>query len=161
MRRKSNTRTYDYRTASPSHAEKLATFKQQMADVARGERMLKLRDDKHWSQATAAHKIGVSEKTVRSWEQGGRIKWRNARSAGRVYGVDPESLVDRDESEEVSPEEDERREADDDLESKVDRLLVEVAGLRAEQTKLLATLATAEASKRVAKPKRTRPAQAR
>lgn len=67
-----------------------------MADVARGERLRYLRDGLHLSQETAAHRIGVSVKTLRAWEKGGRIKWRNAKRVGQLYDVDPESLVSRD-----------------------------------------------------------------
>lgn len=66
-----------------------------MADFARGDRLRRLRDGRHLSQEDAAHEIGVSVKTVRSWEKGGGIKWANAKAAGRFYGVDPETLVSR------------------------------------------------------------------
>lgn len=67
-----------------------------MADVARGERLRALREARHWSQETAAHRIGVSVKTLRAWEKGGRIKWANAKRAGEELEVDPESLVSLD-----------------------------------------------------------------
>lgn len=68
-----------------------------MADFARGELIRKLREDLHLSQEEAAHRIGVSVKTIRAWEKGGKIRWPNAKSAGKVYSVDPEELVTRDE----------------------------------------------------------------
>lgn len=55
----------------------------------------RLREEKHLSQEDAAHEIGVSVKTIRSWEHGGGIKWENAKAAARVYGAEPEELVER------------------------------------------------------------------
>lgn len=66
-----------------------------MADHARGETFRRLREERHLSQEDAAHELGVSVKTVRAWEHGKGIKWENAKVAGRFYGVDPETLVDR------------------------------------------------------------------
>lgn len=99
-----------------------------MADVARGERIKQLRKARHWSQETAAHRIGVSVKTVRAWEKGGRIKWANAKRAGEELDVDPESLVSVD-----RPEAGEPPEADYAMATKADllamqsRLLAEIA----------------------------------
>lgn len=66
-----------------------------MADYARGETFKNLRDDRHLSQEDAAHELGVSVKTIRSWEHGGGIKWDNAKRVGQFYGVEPETLVRR------------------------------------------------------------------
>lgn len=68
-----------------------------MADFARGERLRDLREKRHLSQEEAAHEIGVSVKTIRAWEKGKGIRWQNALTVSRFYGVDPESLVSRDE----------------------------------------------------------------
>lgn len=69
-----------------------------MADYARGERLRELRNAKHASQEAVAFMVGVSTKTVRSWEHGGKIRWENAKRLGGYYGVDPETLVARETS---------------------------------------------------------------
>jgi transcriptional regulator with XRE-family HTH domain len=74
----------------------LATFRDQMADYARAEKLRELRDAAHLSQEHVAHEVGVSTKTIRSWEHGGKIRWENAKRLGAFYGVDAEELVSRD-----------------------------------------------------------------
>lgn len=100
-----------------------------MADFARGERLKQLRDARHLSQEDAAHEIGVSVKTLRSWEKGAGIRWRNAQSVAAFYGVEPESLVSRE-----LPEPSELPHPDDriaDLEDRLVELLAAVAALDA------------------------------
>jgi DNA-binding XRE family transcriptional regulator len=77
-------------------AQRLTTFRQQMADFARGQLLVDLRERRHLSQEDAAHEIGVSTKSLRAWEHGGKIRWPNAKRVGAFYAVDPESLVSRD-----------------------------------------------------------------
>lgn len=101
---KSRGRKVNYRQNGSPHTQRAASFRQQMADFARGERLRDLREGRHLSQEEAAHEIGVSTKTVRSWEKGGGIRWANAKSAGAFYGVEPESLVTLDEDRERSPD---------------------------------------------------------
>jgi transcriptional regulator with XRE-family HTH domain len=72
-----------------------------MADFARGELFRELRERRHLSQEDAAHELGVSVKTVRTWEKGGGVRWTNAQRAGEFYGVDPERLVSRDPDDET------------------------------------------------------------
>lgn len=67
-----------------------------MADYARGELLRRLRDGRHLSQERAALEIGVSTKTLREWEHGGKIHWKNAKRVAAFYGQDPEMLVSRD-----------------------------------------------------------------
>jgi transcriptional regulator with XRE-family HTH domain len=95
-----------------------------MADYARGERLRELRDAKHASQETVAFAIGVSTKTVRSWEHGGKIRWPNAKLLGRYYGVDPEALVARDAAAPL-PED----EASETPETQLDRIEQQVSDL--------------------------------
>lgn len=117
-----------------------------MADVARGERLKKLREEgKHVSQATAAHEIGVSEKSVRSWEKGGGIKWKNARRAGEYYGVDPESLVTREGEDDGEVE---LPEAGGDPDQKLAKLLAGQARLLAEVAKVQRQLQALQGSRR-------------
>jgi transcriptional regulator with XRE-family HTH domain len=66
-----------------------------MADYARGERLRELRERTHESQETVAAEIGVSTKTLRAWEHGGKIRWENAKRLGRFYDADPGTLVSR------------------------------------------------------------------
>ena len=66
-----------------------------MADFARGQRLKELRERKHESQENAAYAIGVSTKSLREWEHGGKIRWENAKKLAIYYGVDPELLVSR------------------------------------------------------------------
>lgn len=74
-------------------------FREQMADFARGQSLVELRG--HRSQEDVAHEIGVSTKTLRNWEHGGKIRWANAKRIGDFYGVDPEELVSRDDPDET------------------------------------------------------------
>lgn len=84
-----------YPTNTSLRANRLVTFRQQMADFARAERLRDLRDARHLSQEDAAHEIGVSVKSLRAWEKGGGIRWTNAKAVALFYGVDPETLVSR------------------------------------------------------------------
>lgn len=99
--RKSRDRTHNFPPTASRHAEMVASFRQQMADYARGEHLKELREGKRLSQEGAAHEIGVTTKTIRTWEKGGKIKWVNAKSAAAFYEVDPETLVSREEEPEV------------------------------------------------------------
>ena len=103
--RKSSPRTQNFLSAGSPNALRLATFRQQMADYARGQRLRELRERKHESQENVAYGLGVSVKTIRSWEHGGKIRWLNAKRLGAFYGVDAESLVSREElsAEEIGP----------------------------------------------------------
>lgn len=96
-------RKYNLPQISSQHAEKLASFRRQMADFARGERLKELRDARHLSQEDAAHEIGISVRALRTWEKGGGIRWRNAKAAAAFYGVAPESLVSREIPDEEVP----------------------------------------------------------
>lgn len=101
--RKSSDRTHNFPSTPSRHAELVASFREQMADYARGEHLKALREGRRLSQEGAAHEIGVSTKTIRTWEKGGKIKWANAKSAASFYEVDPETLVSRDEEESEAP----------------------------------------------------------
>jgi transcriptional regulator with XRE-family HTH domain len=96
-----------------------------MADYARGEVLRELRaatptdDGKRLSQEDAAHKIGVTAKTLRSWEGGGPIKWENAQKAAAFYGVEPADIATRDQAEDLGPAHAEIRR----IEAKLDLLL--------------------------------------
>lgn len=115
-----------YRVNSSRNAERLARFRQQMADFARGDRFRQLREAQHLSQEDAAHEIGVSVKALRSWEHGGGIKWRNATAAGTFYDVDPDSLVRHESVTEPLASEDVAQ-----IHRKLDELLDRQAGLAA------------------------------
>lgn len=66
-----------------------------MADYARAERLRDLREETHLSREKVAGEIGVTTKTLYAWENGGSIRWENAKKLAAFYGVDPESLVTR------------------------------------------------------------------
>lgn len=120
--RKSSATLPHYRHGSSQNAGSLATFREQMADYARAERLRELRRAKHLSRERVASEIGVSTKTLYAWENGAKIKWENAQKAGAFYGVDPETLVSRASSSEgVAGEEPE--EQLDRIEAKLDELL--------------------------------------
>ena len=97
-------RTQNYSPTGSQNAERLARFRQQMADYARGQRLRELRERKHQSQESVAYDLGVSTKTLRAWEHGGKIRWDNAKKLAAFYEVDPELLVSR---ETFAPEEEE------------------------------------------------------
>lgn len=88
-------RKLNYPQNTSQYAERAASFREQMADFARGELLRELRETRHLSQEEAAHEIGVSVKTIRAWEKGSGIRWGNAKQIGQFYGVDPNSLVAR------------------------------------------------------------------
>jgi transcriptional regulator with XRE-family HTH domain len=75
-----------------------------MADFARGELLIQLREGRHLSQEDAAHEVGVSVKSLRAWEHGGKIRWPNAKRVAGFYNVDPERLVSREEPDAETPE---------------------------------------------------------
>jgi transcriptional regulator with XRE-family HTH domain len=75
-----------------------------MADYARGELLRELRDQTHNSREFVAAEIGVTAKTLYTWEHGGKIKWDNAKKLATYYKVDPETLVSRDDDAEEPSE---------------------------------------------------------
>lgn len=93
--RKSSPRTTKFPLGPSQNAERIRNFRQQMADYARGERLRELREAKHASQETVAFEVGVSTKTLRAWEHGGKIRWENAKRLAGYFGEDPEVLVAR------------------------------------------------------------------
>jgi transcriptional regulator with XRE-family HTH domain len=76
-----------------------------MADYARGQLLRDLRASTHRSRENIAAEIGVTTKTLYEWENGGKIKWENAKKIAAFYEIDPELLVarDEDEAEEEAP----------------------------------------------------------
>jgi transcriptional regulator with XRE-family HTH domain len=93
--RKSTATTRNYRPGASRRPVAISTFRDQMADYARAERLRELRDGIHWSREKVAGEIGVSTKTLYAWENGGSIRWENAKKLAAFYKVDPESLVSR------------------------------------------------------------------
>jgi len=75
----------------------LASFREQMADYAKGALLQELRRTKGMSRENVAAEIGVTTKTLYSWEkQNSAIKWENAKRVATFYDVEPEDLVTRD-----------------------------------------------------------------
>lgn len=75
-----------------------------MTDFVRGERLRSLREARHLSQEAVAFELRVSTKSVRAWEHGGKIRWKNAKALAAFYGVDPEGLVTREELDGDAPD---------------------------------------------------------
>jgi transcriptional regulator with XRE-family HTH domain len=93
---KSTPLTQKYRAGASRRPVALATFRDQMADYARAERLRELRSATHLSREKVAGEIGVTTKTLYEWENGGKIRWPNAKKLAAFYGVEPEGLVSRD-----------------------------------------------------------------
>lgn len=67
-----------------------------MADYAKGQVLRELRAQSRLSREKVAAEIGVTTKTLYSWENDGGIKIDNATRLAAFYGVeDPASLVTR------------------------------------------------------------------
>lgn len=67
----------------------------QRSYYVRGELLFELREDAHLTQVELGRKVGVSEVSVRNWERGKAIHWKNAVRLGKVLKFDPEKLVTR------------------------------------------------------------------
>lgn len=87
-----------YRPGTSRRRGSVATFREQMTDYARGDKLLELRQQRRLSRETVAHEIGVTTKTLYTWEmRSGPIKFEpNATALGEFYGVDADELVTRD-----------------------------------------------------------------
>jgi transcriptional regulator with XRE-family HTH domain len=97
MRKSSNSKSH-YRPGTSRGGLSLVTFREQMNDFARGDILLDLRAGKRMSRENVAHAIGVSTKSVYTWEKkSGAIKAEHAKKLAKFYGVkDWEELVTRD-----------------------------------------------------------------
>lgn len=100
--RKSNVIERHYRPGASREPVSLATFRQQMADCARGDRLRELRAEKRLSREKVANALDVTTKTVYAWENNGAIKWENAQKVAAFYGVPPEEVAAR-EPEDLTP----------------------------------------------------------
>jgi DNA-binding XRE family transcriptional regulator len=92
---KSSARTQKYRPGYSRQRGSRGSFRLQMADYVRAQLLQSLRERAHISQEKAAAEVGVSTKTMRTWEKGGKIRWENAKRLGAFYTISPESLVSR------------------------------------------------------------------
>ena len=136
-----------FRAGTSRNANFATTFRAQMADYARGERLTELREKQHLSREDAAHEIGVSSRTLYAWERrNAPIKWENAQAAARFYDVEADSLVSR-----------ERIGSDqlDRIESKLDELLLLVAGTDVEAAERVRRRLAAAAAQAGARPEGT------
>lgn len=142
---KSSVRTQHYRPGTSRKVVSLSTFREQMADFARAERLLELRTTRHLSREKLANEIGVSTKSVYAWENGGGIKWTNAERLGAFYGVDPRGLVTHEADETDAPESPTDIQPTsqlDRIEAKLDALVNAVGADLSELRGVLAGLAT-------------------
>lgn len=95
--RKSSDRKFHYRPGTSRGPVSPATFRDQMAEYARGDVLRDLRAQSRKSRENVAAEIGVTTKTLFTWEkQNGAIKWANAQKLAEFYGVDADVLVTRD-----------------------------------------------------------------
>lgn len=122
VERKSNPRTSQYRAGTSQRAGTATTFREQMADYARGERLLELRAERHMSRENVAHEIGITTKTLYEREHDGAIKWENAKRIAKFYGEKPEDLVRRESNAQVAAQQEVRAQLDR-IEEKLDRVL--------------------------------------
>lgn len=139
--RKSIARTPNYRPGTSRKVASLSTFREQMSDFARSERLVALRKARHLSREKLANEVGVSTKAVYAWENGGGIRWPNAQALGKFYGVDPETLVTRDASDTVVPLPPAEETQLDRIESALAELTAKLDALQADQDDLRTTLA--------------------
>lgn len=71
----------------------MATLLDQMADVARGQRIQELRAARHLTQPAIAELVGVTLRAYQAWEAGGGITWENAKVLAKKLGTDPEFIM--------------------------------------------------------------------
>lgn len=95
---KSSDMSEHYRPGTSRRRGTAATFREQMTDFARGDRLLELREQRRMSRESVAHEIGVTTKSLYEWEKrSGPIKFVNAEKLAAFYDLDdPEQLVTRD-----------------------------------------------------------------
>lgn len=99
MNGKSTYREQNYRPGTSRKWSSVTTFREQMTDYARGERLQQLRAglEPRLSREKVAAEIGVSTKSLYEWENNnGAIKDKNAQALAKFYGVDKNTLVTRD-----------------------------------------------------------------
>lgn len=96
--RKSTDLKSHYRPGTSRGSLSLVTFREQMTDFARGDRLLELRAKKRMSREDVAHAIGVTTKSLYTWEKkNSGIKSDNAKQLAKFYDVPNwEDLVTRD-----------------------------------------------------------------
>lgn len=95
--RKSSDRKSHYRPGTSRNRGSTASFREQMADYAKGDVLRELRSNKRMSREDVAHAVGVTPKSLYAWEKtNSAIKWENAKRLARFYDVEPDSLVTRD-----------------------------------------------------------------
>lgn len=94
--RKSNNRLHRYRPGTSTARGSVTTFRQQMADYAKGQVLRELRKQTGMSREKVAAEIGVTTKTLYSWENDGGIMRENAEKLAAFYKVSsPDSLITR------------------------------------------------------------------
>jgi transcriptional regulator with XRE-family HTH domain len=100
MNTKSNTAKARYVNMSSRRPRSVTTLLAQMADLARGERIKALREERHLSQPAVLDllekRAGAKVVTLRgyqSWEAGGGIRWENTKVLADVFEVSPEWIM--------------------------------------------------------------------
>lgn len=112
---KSTPAKHHYAPGSSRGKPNRTTFRLQMADVARGEQIRALREQKkresengRLTQPTVADAVGVTLRAYQDWEASDEdnpkgISWENAKKLAKFFGVDAETLVRRPDEPEPGP----------------------------------------------------------
>lgn len=75
-----------------------------MADLARGERIKALREDRHLTQPAVADEVGVTLRALQAWEASGALRWENAKKLARFFDVDEQWLWSGDREKSGTPD---------------------------------------------------------
>src|SRR5947209_1554648 len=77
---------------SSRNARRASTLLEQMADLARAERIRQLRDERHLTQPAVAEAVGVTLRAYQAWEATGALRWENAKRLAAFYKIDVHEL---------------------------------------------------------------------
>ena len=92
------------------------------------DRLKDLRADKGWSQEKAAQEIGCSWRAVQRWEKGhAQPSWESVELLANAYGVDPAQIIGQESVKGLEKE---------SLETRLDRLTLQVSDLQAQLNSL-------------------------
>lgn len=138
--RKSSYVSRRYRPGTSTNRMQATTFRDQMAEYAKGAVLRELRAKTGLSRERVAAEIDVTTKSLYSWENDGGIKRAHADRLAKFYGVeDPGTLVRRTE---------EAGDQLDRLEAKLDAIIAHL-GIRTITPSEVADVVEAEAQRHV------------
>src|SRR4051794_39121082 len=81
-----------FAASSSRRTRRASTLLAQMAELARGERIKQLREDRHLTQPAVAEAVGVTLRAYQAWEATGGIRWGNAKKLAAFFGIDVQEL---------------------------------------------------------------------